>query len=120
MAQRRKVKIFLGCCKHTLWENRYFNAKAELSTLHIKFYSYNGTPIPLEKMLQLRSSSELLELFVRVIDGFNLNIENTTFYNFLFDPLNPELYGRVKRYMQIIFKLHSYEGTPPGNIPMIF
>ncbi len=104
----------------TYWENRYFNAKAELSTLHIKFYSYNGTPIPLEKMLQLRSSSELLELFVRVIDGFNLNIENTTFYNFLFDPLNPELYGRVKRYMQIIFKLHSYEGTPPGNIPMIF
>jgi hypothetical protein len=102
------------------WENRYFNTKAELSTLHIKFYSYTGEAIPLEKMLQLRSSSELLELFVRVVDQYSLNIENTAFNNFLFDPLNPELNGRVKRYIQIMFKLQCYEGTPPGTIPNSF
>lgn len=99
------------------WEKRYFNAKAELSTLHIKLYSYDGTPIPIEKMLQLRTSSEFLNLYNRVLKDMELVLTNTPFENFLFDPLKPLLIGRVKRYMQIRFKVQCYEGTPPGLEP---
>ncbi len=99
------------------WEKRYFNSKAELSMLHIKLFSYDGTPIPIEKMLQLRTSSEFLSLYNRVLKDMELVLTNTPFENFLFDPLNPELIGRVKRYMQIRFKVQCYEGTPPGLEP---
>jgi hypothetical protein len=101
------------------WENRFLNSKAEIAKLHIKFYALETQPIPLEKMLQLRSFS-ILELFVRAIKDMNLVIDNSPFSNFLFDPLNPELIGRVKRYIQIIFKVNCYEGTPPGLEPNSF
>lgn len=105
------------------WEKRYFNSKAELSMLHIRLYSYDGTSIPIEKMLQLRTSSEFLDLYSRVLrdmvdDPINgIVLKNTPFENFSFDPLNPALIGRVKRYMQIRFKVQCYEGSPPGLEP---
>lgn len=105
---------------NSYWDHRYFNPKTELSRLIIKFYTYEGDPIQLEKMLQYRNSSEFLQLFVRVIQDMNLDINNTPFVNFLFDPLNPQLMGRVKRYIQMILKVQTYEGTPPGNQPNSF
>jgi hypothetical protein len=71
-------------------------------------------------MLQLRNSSVLTELFVRVIKDMNINISNSVFSNFLYDPLNPQLIGRVKRYIQMILKLNSYEGMSPGLEPNTF
>lgn len=99
------------------WEKRFFNSKAELSTLHIRLFSYDGTPIPIEKMLQLRTSSEFLDLYNRVLRFMDLVLTNTPFENFSFDPLNPITMGRVKRYIQIRFKVQCYEGTPPGLGP---
>ncbi len=101
------------------WQNRYFNSKSEISRLHIKFFAYEGQPIPLEKMLQVRNSS-ILDIFVRVIQDLDIDINNSRFSNFLFDPLNPQLIGRVKRYIQIIFKINCYEGTPPGLQPQSY
>jgi hypothetical protein len=99
------------------WEKRYINPLSELSRMHISFYSYDGSPIPLEKMLQTRQSSFFLQLFIRVISQFGIDFDSNLFLNFLFDPSNPQLIGRVKRYFQIIFKVYSYQGTPPGIQP---
>lgn len=98
------------------WTKRYFNGKEELNTITLSFYTYDGSMIPLEKMLQFRNSSEFLQLFIRIISQANVNINNTPFANFLFDPLDPRLIGRLKRYFQFIFKIDSYEATPPGVI----
>jgi hypothetical protein len=98
------------------WLNRFFNSKAQISKLHISFYAYQGQAIPLEKMLQLRNTS-ILDIFVRVIKDLDINITNSPFSDFLFDPLNPQLLGRVKRYIQMIFKVNTYEGSPPGLEP---
>lgn len=98
------------------WTNRFFNSKSEISKLHIKFFSYQGIPIPLEKMLQLRNTT-ILDIFVRVIKELDININNSPFSDFLFDPLDPHLIGRVKRYIQMIFKVNTYEGSPPGLQP---
>jgi hypothetical protein len=98
------------------WSNRYFNSKSEISKLHIKFFAFQGQPIPLERMLQLRNTS-ILDIFVRVIKDLDININDSPFSDFLFDPLNPHLIGRMKRYISIIFKINAYEGSPPGLEP---
>lgn len=103
------------------WEKRYLNPKSSLFKLHLNFYTYDGQPIPLEKMLQPRAVSEFLQTFVQFNSFLDTNIlDNSFVFNFLFDPTNPQLLGRVKRYIQIIFKIHTYEGTPPGNEPNKF
>lgn len=101
------------------WEKRFINGKSGLKRLHIRFFDYEGRPIPLEKMLQLRGVSESLRLLTRVdtfLDSsFNLSSTGISRFSFLFDPTNPQLIGRVKRYIQMIFKVTSYIGTPPGT-----
>lgn len=95
------------------WEKRFKIPLGRLSQLHLTFFCYDGTPIPLEKMLQQRRSLELLRLTVKILN--ELDFETNPFnMSYLFDPLNPQLIGRVKRYFQIIFKLGCYEGTNPG------
>lgn len=103
------------------WEKRYLNPKASLSKLHINFFTYDGKPIPLERMLQPRAVSQFLQLFVRINSFLQIDFDRNPFsFNFLFEPTNPQLLGRVKRYMQIIFKIHTYDGTPPGNEPTAY
>jgi hypothetical protein len=94
------------------WEQRYMNPKARLEKLHMSLYSYNGFPIPLERMLQERRSLELSRLINTIVD--ELEIANPFDITYLFDPANPQLIGRMKRYMQIIFKINCYEGTSAG------
>ncbi len=94
------------------WEQRYMVPKQKLDKLHLSFYSYNGTPIPLEKMLQERRSLEQSRLINKIIG--NLDIVNPFNITYLFDPTNPQLIGRMKRYIQIIFKINCYEGSSPG------
>lgn len=103
------------------WEKRYLNPKASLFKLHLNFFTYDGKPIPLERMLQPRAVSEFLTIFVRVNSFLDINFSVNPFsFNFLFDPTNPQLIGRMKRYLQIIFKIHTYDGSPPGNQPTAF
>ncbi len=103
------------------WEKRYLNPKSSLFKLHLNFFTYDGKPIPIERMLQPRAVSEFLQIFVRVNAFLDINFAVNPFsFNFLFEPANPQLIGRVKRYLQIIFKIHTYEGTPPGNEPTAF
>lgn len=101
------------------WEKRFFNAKSSISRLHISFTDYAGNPIPLEKMLQTRGVSESLNRFVRFNEKFDIDwiSSDLTKFSFLFDPLNPQLIGRMKRYLQIIFKVTAYQGMPPGLEP---
>lgn len=98
------------------WEKRYFNPKASLSRLNIRFYTYEGTPIPLEKMLQQRAISNFLNTFIRVNEFLSLDFGVNPFsFNFLFDPTNPQLMGRVKRYISMIFKVTTYQGNHVGS-----
>lgn len=100
------------------WEKRYLNPKSSLFRLHLNFFTYDGKPIPLERMLQPRAISTFLQTFVRINDALDINFSVNPFsFNFLFDPINPQLIGRMKRYLSIIFKIHTYEGSPPGNEP---
>lgn len=102
------------------WQKRYINGKMSIGKLHLSFYDYEGRPINLEKMLQTRQVSESLQTLIKITDffdndfDFNAAIGN---FSFLFDPLNPQLIGRMKRYMQIIFKIETYNGSPPGLEP---
>ncbi len=105
------------------WQKRFLNPKSSLKKLHLSFYSYAGQPIPLEKMLQQREVLNNLELFVKI--SKNLNLDPDIIFSsfplyFLFDPANPELLGRMKRYIQIIFKAEVYQGTAPGLEPNSF
>lgn len=94
------------------WQQRYM-APPNISKLHINFFTYDGQPIPLEKMLQQRRTVELQSLTVKILR--DLNFPTSPFiFSFLYDPLNPQLIGRVKRYFQIIFKADCYEGVSPG------
>jgi len=98
------------------WTNRYMNPISSFQKLHLSFYCYDGTPIPLEQMLQTRRTLELQRLTVEVINF--LNIPSTIFnLTYLFDPLNPQLIGRVKTYFQIIFKAQCYLQSSPGLKP---
>jgi hypothetical protein len=104
------------------WQKRYVNTKASISKLHLAFYDYQGRTIPLEKMLQVRGVSDTLQNIIRIDEFFNSDFDLTNFsaFNFIFDPLNPQLIGRVKRYIQIIFKVEAYQGMPPGLQPTAF
>lgn len=103
------------------WEKRYLNPKKSLSKLHLNFFTYDGKPIPLERMLQPRAVSAFLQIFVRINEFIDIDFAVNPFsFNFLFDPSNPQLIGRMKRYLSIIFKIGTYEGTPPGNEPTAY
>jgi len=98
--------------------NRFMIPRASLQKLHISFYTYDNTPIPLEQMLQTRRTLDLQRLTVEVINF--LDIPNPFNLTYLFDPLNPQLIGRVKRYFQMIFKAGCYLNVAPGLKPESF
>lgn len=105
------------------WQKRYINGKMSIGKLHLSFYDYEGREIPLEKMLQTRGVSESLQTLITITDYFDSDNHDIDFntaignFSFLFDPLNPQLIGRMKRYIQIIFKVDTYQGAPPGLEP---
>lgn len=106
------------------WTKRFLAPLQSLYKLHIEFTAYNGTVIPLERMLQPRRSVILLQQFQRVfgsgaIDSSLSSILNNFITNdlrlaFLFDPLNPNLIGREKRNISLIFQAETYEYDSPG------
>jgi hypothetical protein len=98
------------------WEQRYRVPMAKIDRLHIRFYTYDGTEIPLERMLQQRRSLELQRNTLQILN--ELNFDTNIFTNrYLFDPLNPKLIGRYKRYIQIILKVNNYEAVSVGLKP---
>ncbi len=99
------------------WKQRFITPIARLDSIHISFTTYDGTEIPLEKMLQQRRSLELQQLTTQILN--NLDITTTALNNiaYLFDPLNPKLIGRLTRYISIIFNIEAYEASTPGLLP---
>lgn len=101
------------------WTKRFLTPKESLNELHISFYTYEGTPINIEKMLQKRKSLQFLQLFSGIIND-NINVlpelTNLNFF-FLFNPFDPVLLGRMKRYIQMTLKIECYQYVLPGLIP---
>ena len=95
------------------WEQKYGVPIARIEKLHIGFYTYDGTAIPLEKMLQTRKSVELSRLTARVLTALSITT-NPFNITFLFSPTNPVLAGRLKRYIQIMFRVSCYQKTNVG------
>lgn len=102
------------------WEKRFLTPLQELHKLSVRFTSYEGTEIPLERMLQPRRSLILLQQFTRVFGAQslsqsfnNIDLSNVTL-SFLFDPLDPRLVGREKRNLSLIFRVETYEYESPG------
>jgi len=102
------------------WEKRYLAPLASLYKLSIKFTTYEGNEIPLETMLQASRSIVLLEIIQRVFGSSGIAQISTILSSsdlqtsFIFDPLNPELIGRMKRNLSLIFKVDTYEYESPG------
>lgn len=72
------------------WERRFLAPKASLNNLTLRFTTYDGTPIPLERMLQLKNSNSY----------------------------NPKLINKTKRAISLIFKAECYQYVNVGlNIP---
>ena len=59
----------LGSGSDAYWTCRFMNPVSQYQKLHISFYTYDGTVIPLEQMLQVRKSLDLQRLTVRVINS---------------------------------------------------
>jgi hypothetical protein len=105
------------------WQKRYPTPKASLNRLILKFYSYAGDPIPIEKMLQTRDSINNLNQFI-LLSKF-LDLDPAVLFSsfpiyFIFDPSNPQLLGRTKRYIQMILKSEVYQGLSPGLQPTTY
>jgi hypothetical protein len=98
------------------WEQRYMVPLARMDKLHLSFFTYNGTEIPLEKMLKQRRSLDQQRLVVKILNELSLD-KNPFNISYLFDPLNPKLEGRLTRYIQMIFKANCYESVSPGIMP---
>jgi hypothetical protein len=100
-------------------EKRFLTPKASLDKLIITLTTYDGTAIPLEKMLLLNKSSSYIEIFENLFTNYDIfNNNNDKRLSFLFDPLNPELLSRTKHYLSIVLKFECYQYVNPGlNIP---
>jgi hypothetical protein len=107
------VQSLVSVC-NGFWETRYMAPKGKINKLTFMFYTYDGTPIPLEKMLQQRRTANLLLLTNRLVTNLNIDPFNIPY---LFDPLNPKLIGRVKRYFNMFLKINCYENIAPGLLP---
>lgn len=99
------------------WTKRYLNPLSQLDSLDLSFTTYEGDEIPLEMMLQERDSVYFLRTFERIF-GYDksfsdFNPGNADLY-FMFNPLNPQLIGRMKRNLSLIFKIETYEYVNPG------
>ena len=88
-----------------------------MDELHLSFTTYEGDEIPLEMMLQERDSVYLLRTFERIFgydQSFNDFNPGNRELSFMFNPLNPQLIGRMKRNLSMIFKVETYEYVNPG------
>jgi hypothetical protein len=99
------------------WTKRYLNPLSQLDELHLTFTTYEGDEIPLEVMLQERDSVYYLRTFERIFgydkSFLDFNLGNREL-SFMFNPLNPQLIGRMKRNLSMIFKIETYEYVNPG------
>ena len=103
----------------TFWGKRYLSPLQSLYKLSIKFTTFEGNPIPLEKMLQPSRTIMLLQSFDQAFGNTSTNpfssvdtTANAT--SFSFDPLDPRLVGREKRNISLTFKVQTYEYESPG------
>lgn len=94
------------------WEKRFMPPLASMDYIKLQFTTFEGLPIPIEKMLQERSTVDFLRMFERFY-GYDETF-NTQELHFLYDPLNPKLVGRVKRNLSFVFKIETYEFMDPG------
>lgn len=101
------------------WIKRFYTPVSKINELHIFFETYDGQKINLEKMLQPRQSLQFLQLFYGIInDNIDILPELTNFnFSFLFNPYDPLLFGRMKRYLQLILDIQCYEYINLGLIP---
>lgn len=101
----------------SFWSKRYLSPLASLDRLNLSFNTYEGDEIPLEIMLQERRSVDFLRQFERIFGSdtsfTEFNPGNLTLF-FLFNPLNPELLGRMKRHLSLTFQIDTYEYINPG------
>ena len=111
------IQAFLASSSE-YWEKRYLAPLQSLYKMSIRFNTYNGDPIPMERMLQPRRSVILLQAFTSVF-GPNANNffsainprQNTL--SLLFDPLDPRLIKRKKKF-KYDFRVQTYEYESPG------
>ena len=94
------------------WEKKFGNTISSIDSIILCFKTYEGVPIPLEKMLQERRSVDFLRIFERIVSDDN-NILNFPKY-FLYNPRNPLLNGRVKKNIALIFKIENLENANIG------
>jgi len=94
-----------------IWKKRFNSPLGSLNGLEIDFKTYEGMPIPIEKMLQERRADDYLRTFERIFGSDEIFDRNLYF---LYDPLNPLLLGRTKRNISLIFQIETYEYTDPG------
>ena len=83
------------------WTKRFEPPLGQLERLNISFTSYNGTPIPLEKMLQPFNGPYIPNKYV----GYQYTYS---------DRVDPRLINSVNRSIKIIFNVETYEYENPG------
>jgi hypothetical protein len=100
------------------WEKRYLAPLQSLYKLNIKFTTFEGSEIPLEKMLQPRRAITILnvlnEVFQNQTTVDNILDVRRNARSSLSDSVDPRLVGRDKRNLSMIFKVQTYEYESPG------
>jgi hypothetical protein len=103
------------------WDNRFLPSDESLQKVTLSFTSFDGIPIPLEKMLQYRKAvtikqkyNSLVEPYANYVEEFTNNIFRKSKVQDVFDPLDPRLFKRQKRNIGLIFKIETYEHDNPG------
>lgn len=101
------------------WERRFLTPLGTLDKLNLTFSTYEGTSIPLERMLQYDRSSVFLESLERVFGSrtgtiLSSIIDVNSGLSFLYDPLNPRLIRRTKRFISLIFRAECYQYINSG------
>jgi hypothetical protein len=92
----------------TLWGKRFITPLSSIDSLKIEFTTYEGLPIPIEKMLQERNQIDFLRILERIYGG---GIPPT---EYIWDPLSPTLNRRTKKNISLVFQAETYEYTTPG------
>lgn len=128
------------------WRKDFYPPKSDLSELELEFFTYDGTPVPLERTLgfnrQINEQAVLLSSSIitsSIIHGsyseFSPKLPPflTTFTNTpsstlisgasnsksLDDPFNPKLNAYTQRNLSIYFRAQCYHAQNPGITPII-
>jgi hypothetical protein len=123
------------------WKKDYFPPKAEMSEMTIEFWTYNGTPIPMERCLgffeqfteqAVLYSSNIATSFIlhgnytayqpnlppfsttTTLTPSSIIITNTTSSKSLTDPFNPKTSNYTQRNLGLMFKIVTYHAQNPG------